>query len=45
MGIFNTILSRLEEIAYIIPALLIAFPVHECAHGLTAYMLGDQTAK
>lgn len=28
-----------------IPALLIAFTVHELFHGLSAYMLGDSTAK
>lgn len=28
-----------------IVALLLVFPVHECAHGLTALALGDETAK
>lgn len=30
---------------YTIPVLLIAFPVHEYAHGYAAYKLGDPTAK
>jgi Zn-dependent protease len=45
MSIFSNILARLEEILYTIPVLLIAFPVHEFSHGLTAYLLGDPTAK
>jgi Zn-dependent protease len=28
-----------------LPVLLIALPFHECAHGYTAYLLGDNTAK
>jgi Zn-dependent proteases len=45
MSIFSSILARLQIILYTIPALLIAFPVHEFSHGLTAYLLGDPTAK
>lgn len=30
---------------YTVPVLLIAFPVHELSHGLTANKLGDPTAK
>jgi Zn-dependent protease len=43
--LFANILDRLKEMLYVIPALLIAFPVHELSHGLTAYALGDKTAK
>jgi Zn-dependent protease len=28
-----------------VPVLLIALPFHECAHGYTAHLLGDDTAK
>lgn len=28
-----------------LPVLLIALPIHECAHGFVAYLLGDNTAK
>ena len=38
-------LDYLIEMLFIIPVLLIAFPVHECSHGLVAYWLGDPTAK
>ena len=37
--------SSLGEILIIIPALLLAFTIHELSHGLTAYLLGDPTAK
>ena len=48
---FNTsvaidkIIYYLLQVLYTVPVLLIAFPVHECAHGYAAYMLGDDTAK
>ena len=48
---FNTsvaidkIIYYLLQMLYTVPVLLIAFPVHECAHGYAAYMLGDDTAK
>lgn len=35
----------LLEMAFSIVALLMVFPVHECAHGLTALAFGDNTAK
>lgn len=41
-------LDFMELITYIISVLLIVFlvnPLHECAHGLAAYKLGDRTAK
>ena len=41
-------LDFMELIIYIISVLLIIFfvnPLHECAHGLAAYKLGDRTAK
>lgn len=41
----GNIRSYLEQILYTIPVLLVAFPVHEFAHALTAYILGDRTAK
>lgn len=45
MSIFSNILARLQEILYTIPVLLIAFPVHEFSHGITAHLLGDPTPK
>ncbi|HCC00750.1 MAG TPA: site-2 protease family protein [Ruminococcaceae bacterium] len=39
------IFSFLEKMIYTLPVLLIAFPVHECAHALMASALGDKTAK
>ncbi|MCL1988565.1 MAG: site-2 protease family protein [Firmicutes bacterium] len=36
---------NLQEMLIRIPALIIAFTVHELVHGLTAYLLGDSTAK
>ncbi len=41
----STILSYLEGFVFTLPVLFIAFPVHECAHALTANALGDRTAK
>lgn len=38
-------LQSLIVMLYTIPALLIAFPVHEYSHALTAYKLGDPSAK
>lgn len=38
-------LDNLIQMLFTIPALLIAFPVHETSHGLVAYWLGDDTAK
>lgn len=41
----QTILSYLTGFLYTLPVLFIAFPVHESAHALVAYALGDRTAK
>lgn len=41
----QTIQSYLLGYLYTLPVLFIAFPVHECAHALVAYALGDRTAK
>jgi Zn-dependent protease len=38
-------LDYLIQMLYTVPVLLIAFPVHELSHALTAKMLGDPTAK
>lgn len=41
----NQLIYYLVSLLYTVPVLLIAFPVHECAHGWVAYRLGDDTAK
>lgn len=41
-SILSTVLIRFLAA---VPVLLIALPFHECAHGYTAYLLGDDTAK
>lgn len=41
--LFN--INRLQDLIYLIPAVLIALTIHEFSHGLFAYFLGDQTAK
>ena len=38
-------LDALLILVYSVTALMLVFPVHECAHGLMAYALGDKTAK
>ncbi|MBO4299759.1 MAG: site-2 protease family protein [Clostridia bacterium] len=38
-------LSYLKDILYILPAILPALVLHECAHGWVAFRLGDPTAK
>ena len=35
----------MNTLLYILPSLLIALTVHECAHALVAYWCGDDTAK
>lgn len=35
----------LEKLIYVIPAILVAFVVHEICHGYVAYLFGDPTAK
>jgi len=40
--IFN---NSLEQILILVPALILAFTIHEISHGLMAYFLGDYTAK
>lgn len=37
--------NSLQEILLLVPVLLISLTVHEMAHGLAAYALGDNTAK
>jgi Zn-dependent protease len=37
--------DKLYEIMIHALVLFTAFPVHECAHALTAHWLGDDTAK
>lgn len=37
--------AKLISIFFMIPVMLIAFTVHELAHGYTAYKLGDPTAR
>lgn len=47
MNFANGSVSAQEMISYVfalLVVLLIAFPIHECAHALTAKMLGDDTA-
>lgn len=41
----QSVLSYLLNFLYTLPVLFIAFPVHESAHALVAYALGDRTAK
>ncbi len=36
---------QIEQFVYLIPALLFAISVHEYAHGIVAYRLGDPTPK
>ncbi len=38
-------LDNIDELVYIIPALIISFTVHEWAHAFVSYKLGDRTAK
>jgi len=42
MGFFN---FNLQELLYVVPAVLLCMMVHECCHGWVAYLLGDPTAK
>ena len=44
MGIINSFLSDLPMYLLSLPVLLLAFSVHETAHGYVAYRLGDPTA-
>lgn len=43
MNILRSFLSGFD--LYLVPAAIICVTVHECAHGYTAYMLGDPTAR
>ena len=45
MGIINSFLSDLPMYLLSLPVLLLAFSVHETAHGYVAYRLGDPTAR
>lgn len=40
---FNNL--SIQGLAVMLPALIVAFTVHELSHGLMAYILGDETAK
>jgi Zn-dependent protease len=44
-SLLNNLTNYLMQMLYTLPVLLIAFPIHECSHGLVAYALGDDTAK
>ena len=45
MNIIDSIVNSLKDILYIAPVVLISLTVHEFTHALTAYKLGDYTAK
>lgn len=45
MSIINSFLSDLPMYLLSLPVLLLAFSVHETAHGYAAYRLGDPTAR
>ena len=45
MGILNSFLRNLPMYLLSLPVLLMAFSVHESAHGYMAYKLGDPTAR
>jgi Zn-dependent protease len=46
LNLFNfNFTSFLSILKYLVPVLLISFPIHEFSHALTAYKLGDNTAK
>lgn len=38
-------LNNIEDLIYILPALIISLTVHEWAHAFASYCLGDKTAK
>ncbi len=38
-------MTILQKIIYVVPAILVAFVVHEIMHGYVAYLFGDPTAK
>ena len=42
---FDTIISSLPSLALRLPIILLAFSVHEYAHGYVALKLGDPTAR
>ena len=44
-SVINGDLQSMIVIVMLIPIILISLTVHECAHGLVAYLLGDPTAK
>lgn len=45
MGIFTRLIEQLPLYLLSLPVLLMAFSVHESAHGYVAYRLGDPTAR
>lgn len=44
-NLFSDPMSMLLQMAYSLPAILIALSFHECAHAFAAYKLGDPTAR
>ena len=45
MLMLESLFDRINNILYILPAVLIAVIFHELAHGLVSYLLGDPTPK
>jgi Zn-dependent protease len=46
LNLFNfSLQSIISNLIYLVPVLLISFPIHELSHALVAYKLGDDTAK
>ena len=45
MNFFQTILQYLQNLLYVLPAILIGLTVHEYAHAFVAFKLGDPTAR
>ncbi len=44
-SILSSLMSRLQDLIYILPVILISLTAHEYCHGYVAYRLGDPTAK
>ena len=44
-GIFSGLISSIPQMLFMLPAIFISLSVHEAAHGLAAYKLGDPTAR
>jgi len=45
LNFFQTILQYLQNLLYVLPAILIGLTVHEYAHAFVAFKLGDPTAR